>query len=101
MNIKDVVKNIPENDYSFEEFWHDKRWISKKKIAYLAWCAMADLFKVEHRLDKILEFMKESFDPGWSATDMKPVWEVYDALTYALQHAEFDGEFEGDDWNEE
>lgn len=97
--MDEIMEPIDEEDYSFEDFWHDKRWVSKKKMAYLAWCAMADLFKVEHRLDNILEFMEESFDPDWSTTDMKPVWEVHDALTYALEHAEFDGEFKDEGYN--
>lgn len=95
--MDEIMELIGEEDYSFEEFWHDKRWVSKKKMAYLAWCAISDLLRTEHRLDIILEFMEESFDPDWSTTDMAPVWEVYDAIDYAITHAEFDGEFKDEE----
>ena len=86
-----------EEDYNFEEFWHDKKWVSKKKMAYLAWCAMADLFKTEARMREIRDYMDENFSDDWSTTDMAPVWEVYDAIDYAITHAEFDGEFKNEE----
>lgn len=95
--MDEIVEPIDDENYSFEEFWKDKKWVSKKQMAYLAYEAMCDLFRTEHRIDSILEFMEESFDPDWSTTDMKPVWEVYDALSYALEHAEFDGEFKDEE----
>lgn len=86
-----------EENYSFEEFWRDKKWVSKKRMAHLAYEAMADLFRTEARMKEIRDFMDENFSDDWSTTDMSPVWEVYDALDYAITHAEFNGEFEEDE----
>ena len=92
--MEDIIEEIEEGDYSFEEFWKDKKYVSKKKMAFLAWCTMVDLFKIERRVGDVVDFMEKTFDPDWSTTDMSPVWEVYDALSYTLDHAEFDGEYE-------
>lgn len=88
------------NDYSFEEYWNDNKDIGKKQLAYLCYQAMCDIFRTEARISDILNFMDGVFKKDWGMTDMKPVWEVYDALQYVYSHMEFNGEFEGDELDE-
>ena len=69
-----------EEDYSFEEFWSDVKHDGKKKIAFVAYCAINDLLNTNDGISEIINYMDDTFSGDWSITDMAPVWAVYDML---------------------
>ena len=94
--MEDKYENI-EECYPFEMFFHDKRGLSKKEFAHLAWSAIWDLCRTKERMKDIYKYMDDVFSDEWGITDMMPVWKVKDDLKYAIRHAEFNGEFNESD----
>lgn len=77
-----------EENYSFADFWSDIKHDSKKRIAFVAYCAIDDLINTGDKVIEIINYMDNTFSGDWSTTDMAPVWKIYDMLKEVLDATE-------------